>query len=137
MHHLSPRDSLLLAFADLASHGIETRCAARGSVEDTRGELREMLEWLFPDGARSYAFWTAADDSAIAHAAAFGGEAVVRLHCSDEWTAEAARAAIATQSLTARPSREPSVVEVVIGPGDADRTTDAAGSPGQAGLADR
>jgi hypothetical protein len=83
------RDRLLLAFADLAGHGLAARPAMVATPGEAHCDLLITRRLQHPDGLDSYVFWTAADD------AAFGPDGELRrdlrLHTSG---AEAAAATL-------------------------------------------
>jgi hypothetical protein len=58
---LSDRDRMLLAFGNLASHGIAARPAMASDAAEVAAELRAR----HPRGLRSYVFWHRNDDASF------------------------------------------------------------------------
>jgi hypothetical protein len=84
---LSDRDRMLLAFANLASHGIAARPAMAGDAAGLAAELGAR----HPGGLGSYVFWHRVDDAAFDPTGTL--TAALILHCSGEEALTAARAA--------------------------------------------
>ena len=81
------RDRMLLAFANLASHGI----AARPAMTSDAAELAAELRARHPRGLRSYVFWHHDDDASFDPTGTLTD--ALTLHCSSEESLTAARAA--------------------------------------------
>ena len=81
------RDRMLLAFANLASHGI----AARPAMASDAAELAAELRARHPRGLRSYVFWHRDDDASFDPTGTLTD--ALTLHCSSEESLTAARAA--------------------------------------------
>ena len=62
---LTTRDRLLLAFANLASYGIETFPAVEGDFESARAQLEAECRAAHPDGLLSYVFWLRSDEATL------------------------------------------------------------------------
>jgi hypothetical protein len=58
----SLRDRLLHGFSDLSSYGIRAVPAAEGAVSEIHRRLYAEVVRDYPEGLRSYAFWTMEDD---------------------------------------------------------------------------
>jgi hypothetical protein len=84
---LSDRDRLLLAFANLASHGI----AARPAMASDAAQLAAELRARHPRGLGSYVFWHRDNDASFDPTGTL--TTALTLHCSGEETLTAARAA--------------------------------------------
>jgi hypothetical protein len=84
---LSDRDRMLLAFANLASHGI----AARPAMASDAAGLAAKLGARHPGGLRSYVFWHRDDDASFDPTGTLTD--ALTLHCSSEESLTAARAA--------------------------------------------
>ena len=84
---LSDRDRVLLAFANLASHGIATRPAMASDAAELAAELRAR----HPGGLGSYVYWHRDDDASFDPTGTL--TAALTLHCSGEESLTAARAA--------------------------------------------
>jgi hypothetical protein len=84
---LSDRDRMLLAFANLASHGI----AARPAMASDAAELAAELRARHPRGLRWYVFWHRNDDASFDPTGTLTD--ALTLHCSREESLTAARAA--------------------------------------------
>lgn len=63
---LSAHDRLLLAFANLASHGIASRPSVPGEMDGVRLELEAELRAKYPKGRGSYVFWLKSDERRLA-----------------------------------------------------------------------
>src|SRR3954471_10219315 len=84
---LSDRDRLLLAFANLASHGIAARPAMASDATQLAAELRAR----YPRGLDSYVFWHCENDASFDPTGTL--TTALTLHCSGEEALTAARAA--------------------------------------------
>jgi hypothetical protein len=84
---LSDRDRLLLAFANLASHGIAARPAMASDATQLAAELRAR----YPRGLDSYVFWHRDNDASFDPTGTL--TTALTLHCSGEEALTAARAA--------------------------------------------
>ena len=84
---LSDRDRMLLAFANLASHGI----AARPAMATDAAGLAAELGARHPGGLGSYVFWHRDDDASFDPTGTL--TTALTLHCSGEEALTAARAA--------------------------------------------
>jgi hypothetical protein len=84
---LSDRDRLLLAFANLASHGIAARPAMASDATRLAAELRAR----HPGGLGSYVFWHRDNDASFDPTGTL--TTALTLHCSGEEVLTAARAA--------------------------------------------
>jgi len=84
---LSDRDRLLLAFANLASHGI----AARPAMASDAARLAAELGARHPRGLGSYVFWHHDNDASFDPTGTL--TTALTLHCSGEEALTAARAA--------------------------------------------
>jgi hypothetical protein len=84
---LSDRDRVLLAFANLASHGI----AARPAMASEAAGLAAELVARHPGGLGSYVFWHLEDDACFDPTGTL--TVALTLHCSGEESLTAARAA--------------------------------------------
>ena len=84
---LNDRDRMLLAFANLASHGI----AARPAMASDAAELAAELRARHPRGLRSYVFWHRDDDASFDPTGTLTD--ALTLHCSSVVSSTAARAA--------------------------------------------
>jgi hypothetical protein len=84
---LSDRDRMLLAFANLASHGI---AAGPAMASDPAG-LAAQLGARYPGGLGSYVYWHRDDDASFDTTGTL--TAALTLHCSGEEALTAARAA--------------------------------------------
>jgi hypothetical protein len=84
---LSDRDRMLLAFANLASHGIAARPAMAGDAARLAAELGAR----HPHGLGSYVFWHRDDDASFDPTGTLTD--ALTLHCSSEESLTAARAA--------------------------------------------
>jgi hypothetical protein len=84
---LSDRDRMLLAFANLASHGI----AARPAMASDAAALASELGARHPGGLGSYVFWHRDDDASFDPTGTL--TAALTLHCSGEEALTAAHAA--------------------------------------------
>jgi len=62
---LKTRDRLLLAFANLASYGIDTYPAVEGDLESARAQLEAECRPAHPDGLLSYVFWLRSDEATL------------------------------------------------------------------------
>jgi hypothetical protein len=108
---LCDRDRLLLAFADLWSHGVTAWPATDGDAAALDADLRRR----YPAGLGSCVYWKRSDDRVFDAAGTL--TAPLALHCSSEEALTATRAAcqragvavIATQPcvLAATPPRSP------------------------------
>jgi hypothetical protein len=83
---LSDRDGKLLAFANLASHGI----AARPATASDAAGLAAELGARHPGGLGSYVFWHRDDDASFDPTGTLTAAALT-LHCSGEESLTAAR----------------------------------------------
>ena len=83
----SDRDRLLLAFANLASHGI----AARPAMASDAAQLAAELRARHPRGLGSYVFWHRDNDASFDPTGTL--TTALTLHCSGEETLTAARTA--------------------------------------------
>jgi len=84
---LSDRDRLLVAFANLAGHGIAARPAMAGDAARLAAELRAR----HPRGLGSYVFWHRDNDASFDPTGTL--TTALTLHCSGEEALTAARAA--------------------------------------------
>ena len=84
---LNDRDRMLLAFANLASHGVAARPAMAGDAAGLAAELSARHPW----GLGSYVFWHHDDDAAFDSTGTLTDG--LTLHCSGEESLTAARAA--------------------------------------------
>jgi hypothetical protein len=84
---LSDRDRVLLAFANLASHGI----AARPAMASDAAGLAAELGARHPGGLGSYVFWHLEDDACFDPTGTL--TVALTLHCSGEESLTAARTA--------------------------------------------
>jgi hypothetical protein len=84
---LSDRDRMLLAFANLASHGI----AARPAMASDAAGLAAELGARHPGGLGSYVFWRRDDDASFDPTGTL--TTALTLHCTGEEALTAARAA--------------------------------------------
>jgi hypothetical protein len=84
---LSDRDRLLLAFANLASHGI----AARPAMASDAARLAAELRARHPLGLGSYVFWHCDNDASFDPTGTL--TTALTLHCSGEEALTAAHAA--------------------------------------------
>jgi hypothetical protein len=84
---LSDRDRLLLAFANLASHGI----AARPAMATDMARLAAEMRARYPRGLGSYVFWHRDNDASFDPTGTL--TTALTLHCSGEEALTAARAA--------------------------------------------
>ena len=78
----SARDRLLLAFANLESHGIAARPSLELGLEAAHADLRASVAERYPNGLGSYVFWLRSDECRFSPAGEFIDRAGLRLHCS-------------------------------------------------------
>ena len=84
---LNDRSRMLLAFANLASHGVAARPAIAGDAAGLAAELGAR----HPRGLGSYVFWHRDDDASFDSTGTLTD--ALTLHCSGEESLTAARAA--------------------------------------------
>jgi hypothetical protein len=85
------RDRLMLAFAELNSHGILACAALPTTAEQGHALLRAQLAARYPHGLGSYVFFTHADEQQFDPTGDL--TAALPLHCSSEEVATAVEAA--------------------------------------------
>ncbi|MDP2710575.1 MAG: hypothetical protein Q8O56_05095 [Solirubrobacteraceae bacterium] len=123
----SPHDRLLLAFANLASYGIQVRHAPATCAHGARAELERETSTRFPHGTGSCLLWTVPTPARQPRAGT-GGSTCARLYCSDHDVVSAARAALDQMGLVARDAGDPLVLGVS-DPGGSARARPRHGAP--------
>jgi len=125
-HLPSTRDRLLLAFADLASYGIEAHPALGTDPDTTRMHLRDAILAQYPQATGSYIFWTTPDDHAFDH----NGELrhPLTLHHSGAEVARATHASLAQVGLRATAAEPPATLSIPPHPNQACTSPDSKGS---------
>jgi hypothetical protein len=83
------RDRLLLGLADLSTYGIRALPAVTGTPGQTKARLFAEIARAYPDGMRSYAFWTADDDRLFDSKGRLPANARLNLHLGHPRDADA------------------------------------------------
>lgn len=107
----SSRDRLLLAFANLASYGVQVRHAPATCMHGARAALERETAARFPHGTGSCLLWTTPTPTQQPRAGT-GNSTCARLYCSDRGVVSAARAALDQMGLVACDADDPLVLAV-------------------------